>query len=124
MAIAFFGFQHPDQCKYKLIIFEGSDWCPNCRRLEKNVLSDSLFLYKLKTISVKIEMIDFPQRKKLSKETRMYNGSMAEKYSFDGNYPTLVLTRTDTLSFQKITYTNQTVDEMLKLLQLKIDLMK
>ena len=24
---------------YRLLVFEGSDWCANCRRLEKKVLS-------------------------------------------------------------------------------------
>lgn len=118
------GFEDPDQSKYKLIIFEGSDWCPNCRRLEKNVLSDSLFLNELKTLSVRIELIDFPQSKKLSPETRQYNSSTADKFEFDGNFPTIVITRTDTLKYQRIMYTNQSAGDFLNQLKLKIENLK
>lgn len=118
------GLANPDESKYKLIIFEGSDWCPNCRRFEKNILNDSLFLNELKTISVSIEMIDFPQRKKLSPETRHYNSSTADKYAFDGNFPTIVVTRTDTLKYQKLNYTNQSAGDFLKQLKLKIENLK
>lgn len=107
------GFDPADQVGFKLIVFEGSDWCPQCRRLEKEILNDSLFLTQLQTHSVFIERIDFPQRKKLSAATRNYNNSIAEKYAFDGGFPTLILTRTDSFRFHRISYSNQSKEKFL-----------
>jgi thiol-disulfide isomerase/thioredoxin len=118
------GMQVAEPLAYRLLIFEGSDWCANCRRLEKNILSDSLFLKQLAALSVEIEKVDFPQRKKLSPAIRRYNDSLAGKYAFDGSFPTLILTRTDVFRFQKIAYNNQTAEEMVHLLKAKTEALK
>ena len=76
---------------FELIIFEGSDWCSNCVRLEKNVLSNPGFESFLLERNIKLKRIDFPQRKLLDKEHMAYNVSVAEKYLFDGVFPTLLL---------------------------------
>lgn len=107
------GYNEADQFKYRLIVFEGSDWCAHCRRLEKEILNDSLFMSQMQTYSVFIERIDFPQRKKLSDTTRLYNNTIAEKYAFDGNFPTLILARTDSFSYRKINYINQPIAKFL-----------
>lgn len=103
------GFDPADQIRFRLIVFEGSDWCPQCRRLEKEILNDSLFLTQLQSHSVFIERIDFPQRKKLSEPTRLYNTTIAEKYAFDGSFPTIILARTDSFRYRKIIYSNQSI---------------
>jgi thioredoxin-related protein len=107
------GFDKEDQSRFRLIVFEGSDWCAHCRRLEKEILNDSLFLSQLQTHSVVIERIDFPQRKKLSDTTRLYNNTIAEKYAFDGNFPTIILSRTDSFRYRKINYSNQSIAKFL-----------
>ena len=107
--------------QYKLLVFEGSDWCANCHRLEKNILSDSLFINQLGKNSIEVERIDFPQRKKLSKNIQSYNRAIAEKYEFDGVFPTLLLIKKNDDSFQKIAYQNQSVEEFLKLIQSKLE---
>ena len=124
LTILSFGFQATDQSKYKLIVFEGSDWCPNCRRLEKNILSDTSFLKQLEKMSVNIERIDFPQRKKLTKSIQEYNNSVADKYAFDGSFPTIILALNETMSFQKINYSNQTTGEILSQIKSNIDILK
>lgn len=97
---------------YKLIVFEGSDWCTNCRRLEKQILSKEELKNFLKESSIELEKIDFPQRKKLPKETVVYNESIAEKYGFDGTYPTVLLLNKRSSRYVKLTqYTNQSVGE-------------
>lgn len=83
----------PAAGRYKLILFEGSDWCVNCMRLEKNVLSDTAFIEFLELQQIEIERIDFPQRKKLDKKTQAYNASMAEKFDFKGIFPTIILVK-------------------------------
>lgn len=75
----------------KLIVFEGSDWCVNCIQLEKNVLSDAVFIEFSQKNKIELERIDFPQRKKQAKEIKKYNAEMAEKYQFDGTFPTVIL---------------------------------
>lgn len=107
------GYAPADQTMFRLIVFEGSDWCAHCYRLEKEILNDSLFMTQIQTHSVVIERIDFPQRKKLSDKTRLYNNSIAEKYAFDGNFPTIILARTDSFSYRKINYTNQPIAKFL-----------
>lgn len=107
------GFDSADQTRFRLIVFEGSDWCARCRNLEQSVLSDTTFLHQLDRNSIRIEIIDFPQRKKLSGETKEYNQAVAEKYAFDGSFPTLILTRTDTIIYRRITYSNESTAEIL-----------
>lgn len=110
--IVFQGFKDAEGYSFRLIIFEGSDWCPNCRRLEKNILNDSVFLIKMKSATIHIERVDFPQRKKLAEADKEYNQKTAEEYAFDGQFPTLIISRTDTLIFRKIPFTNQSAEEL------------
>lgn len=107
------GYKPADQIGFRLIVFEGSDWCSRCLRLEKEILNDSLFLNQMQSGSIKIERIDFPQRKKLSDTTRLFNTTIAEKYAFDGSFPTIILARTDSFSYRKINYTNQSITQFL-----------
>ncbi len=117
------GFQIKNS-NHKLIVFEGSDWCPNCISFEKNVLSNAVFKNFLDDNKIEIEMIDFPQRKKLSKEQKKYNASVAEKYSFDGKYPTILLTNETTDEYLKLDYSNQTVDELIDEIKQKLKQLK
>ena len=117
-------FLIPKTVTYKLIVFEGSDWCTNCRRLENNILSDSTFKAYLIKNGIKIEKIDFPQRKKLSKGEKEYNSSIADKYNFQGQYPTILLARQDTLFYNKLNYKNESVAEMVKKIEQRIKTLK
>lgn len=99
--------------EYRLIIFEGSDWCLNCRRLEKRIISDSVFINFLKSNKIVLERIDFPQRKKLSHQQVQYNEEIAKRYGFRGVFPTLVLSKSDTLKYKRIFYNKESdVDSM------------
>ncbi len=105
---------------YTLIVFEGSDWCGNCRRLEKNILEDSVFQNYLSQKDIVIEKIDFPQRKQLPKAQESYNASVAEQYNFKGAFPTLVLVDHVHSKFYTLTYANESVDQMVSKLQEEI----
>jgi thioredoxin-related protein len=102
---------------YKLYVFEGSDWCTNCKRLDKNVLSQQDFQDFLRTQHIELVLVDFPQRKKLSKEQREINEKIAEKFAFEGIYPTLVVEKTEGLSYTRLTYQNESVGEFSQKLQ-------
>lgn len=102
-AIGFFGFftfylnsgvvaQVP---KRQLIVFEGSDWCAKCIRLNREVLNDSSFIAFAQKENIDVIHVDFPQRKKLSTEVEKANTALAEKYRFQGSFPTLILTDGD-----------------------------
>gem|GEM_PF-6400547 len=78
--------------KTQLIVFEGSDWCAKCIRLNKEVLNDSSFVAFAQKEGFEVIHIDFPQRKRLSRETEQANGAMAERYGFQGTFPSLILT--------------------------------
>lgn len=99
---------------FELIVFEGSDWCSNCRNLNKQVLSDEEFLKYLKKENIKLTKIDFPQRKKLTKEQEKINREYAQKYKFVGVFPTVILSRTDKQSYKNLSFTNQTADQFIQ----------
>jgi thiol-disulfide isomerase/thioredoxin len=126
LVLIFSGFKTlpNNEIAYRLIVFEGSDWCSNCRRLEKEILAKDDFMQFLKLHNIELERIDFPQRKKLSEEQKKYNASMAEKYAFGGVYPTLFLSRTDTFKYEKVFYKTQSVDEFTSQIAQKIEQLK
>jgi thiol-disulfide isomerase/thioredoxin len=97
--------------EYTLYIFTGSDWCVNCKRLEKKVLSDPAFAGIMEKNGIEIRIIDFPQRKKLEPEVLKYNQSVADNYHFGGVYPTLILAKTNSKVYFQFFYRNQDRDE-------------
>lgn len=108
------------QNTYKLIIFEGSDWCTNCIRFNKTVINNSDFINYTKTHNITIEHIDFPQRKSLTKATEAYNASVAEKYNFNGVFPTVILAQSDT-SYETLSYKNESAEEFITKLNSKLE---
>jgi thioredoxin-related protein len=94
--------------KATLFVFEGSDWCSNCRRMEKNVLSDTLFTSAMEKAHIAIERVDFPQRAKLDEATIARNDSLAQHFQFDGIFPTVVIARNVDERYSKATYHNET----------------
>lgn len=107
--------------KATLLVFEGSDWCGNCRQLKKKVLSDTSFINQMKENQVVIELVDFPQRKKLAPDLVEKNASLAEKYQFDGVFPTLIIARQDTFSYAKIQYQNEQAATTADIILAKLD---
>jgi len=76
--------------KTVLLDFTGSDWCPPCIRLKKEVLSKSEFAEYAQRNLVLVE-VDFPRHKKLSAAQQKANDALAEKYNPEGSVPTIVL---------------------------------
>lgn len=75
--------------KMVLMDFTGSDWCPPCKALHKNVLTSKEFLDFAKDNLVLVEL-DFPKGKKQSSELKQANRVLSEKYEIEG-YPTVIV---------------------------------
>jgi thiol:disulfide interchange protein len=75
--------------KMVLMNFTGSDWCPPCKALHKNVLTTREFVEFAKTNLVLVE-VDFPNDKPQSAELKKANQALAKKFEVEG-YPTVVV---------------------------------
>ena len=94
-----------------LYVFSGSDWCANCIELERKIISNPKFQSSLKAHHIQLEIIDFPQRKKLKAEMVKYNTLIAEKFNFEGVYPTLIVFSSSSQKYKQIVYQNENVED-------------
>jgi thioredoxin-related protein len=79
--------------KLVLLHFTGSDWCPYCQDLDKEVLSQHSF----QTFSVNnfvMVTLDFPHDIPLPDDVKQENQSLAQKYNVN-EFPTLLVVDTD-----------------------------
>ena len=70
--------------KHLYVLFTGSDWCPYCVKLQKNVLSKDSFK-KFAKDNLVLVYVDFPRRSKADDPAA--NKALAEKYGVRG-FPT------------------------------------
>ena len=75
--------------KPMLLDFTGSDWCPPCKALHKNVFSTEEFAKEAAGKYVLVEL-DFPRTKPLAPEVKAQNSELQKKYAITG-YPTVLL---------------------------------
>jgi protein disulfide-isomerase len=78
-----------EQEKHVLLNFTGSDWCPWCIRLDKNVFSTPEFK-EFASSELVLVKVDFPKKHQLSQKQSEANQSLARKYRVRG-YPTLIM---------------------------------
>ncbi len=90
LLLSSFRMYAPDPA-HTLIVFEGSDWCVYCDKFNKEVLSDKTFTDYLQQKGITMVKVDFPQRIKQSREEKERNRRIAEKYAFEGVFPTIVI---------------------------------
>jgi protein disulfide-isomerase len=72
-----------------LINFTGTDWCGWCIKIEKEVFSKEEFLKYAKENLILME-VDFPQKKKQTKEVIAQNEVLDKEFKIEG-YPTIFL---------------------------------
>ena len=72
--------------KAVLVEFTGSDWCPPCIAMRKNVFSQKEFVKAASKDFILVEL-DFP---KGDPELKKKNDPLAKKYKIDG-FPTVIL---------------------------------
>lgn len=75
--------------KLILLDFTGSDWCPPCKALHKNVFSSKEFTDYAKKNLVLVE-VDFPRSKSQSAELKKANKMLATQFDIKA-YPTIVI---------------------------------
>ena len=75
-----------------ILVFQGSDWCAPCIKLDRNVWSSNEFKAYAKDHYVMVQA-DFPRRKSnaLSREQVNRNKALAEAYNRNGIFPFVVV---------------------------------
>ncbi len=102
--------------KLVLMDFTGSDWCPPCKALYKNVLSQPEFLEYAKKHLVLVE-VDFPNKKPQSEELKKANAALQEKFKIEA-YPTIVVLNSEGKEIhRKSGYGGATVKEFIASLE-------
>lgn len=78
--------------KTMILVFQGSDWCAPCIKLDRAVWSTEAFKTYAAEHYVMIQA-DFPRKKKnaLSEELTMANSKLAEIYNKSGIFPFVVV---------------------------------
>lgn len=74
-----------------LYFFSGSDWCVTCIRFKKQIADVPAFQDSLRLLDIRLEVVDFPQRKPQDAKTIAHNQSLAVKFKFKGQFPAFVL---------------------------------
>jgi thioredoxin-related protein len=100
-----------------LMLFQGSDWCSVCMRLDKEILSTDEFKARAQENYVLLK-VDFPRRKTnaLSKEQQAKNNQLAEKYNRKGYFPLVVILNKDGEVLGETGYKKMSPDDYMNLL--------
>ena len=108
-----------DEGKYVLIDFTGSDWCPPCIKLKKDVFDKVAFKNYANENLVLIE-IDSPRRGKLDKRLSEQNDRLKQKYKVKG-FPTVVILNPEGKEInRRVGYGSAGVAEYLKYIESSI----
>jgi thioredoxin-related protein len=75
-----------------ILVFQGSDWCAPCIKLDREIWSTDTFKSFAKDHYVMLQA-DFPRKKKnaLPEMQEMQNKGLAEKYNKQGIFPFVVV---------------------------------
>jgi protein disulfide-isomerase len=79
--------------KTVLLDFTGSDWCPWCQKLDKEVFDQPKFQDYAKKNLILVE-VDFPKAKEQSDALKKQNQDLQDKYGIQG-YPTVIVLNSD-----------------------------
>jgi len=81
--------QAAQEHKYILLDFTGSDWCPWCIKMDKEVFDGSQFS-DFAAKNLVLVKVDFPRKAAQSPAEKSQNEQLAKKYAIEG-FPTYVL---------------------------------
>lgn len=93
--------------KHIILVFQGSDWCAPCIKLDKHVWSTDYFKTYALNHYVMLKA-DFPRRKKnqLSQEQTEANKKLAELYNQQGYFPFVVVLNAEGKVLGELGYQN------------------
>ncbi len=79
-----------------ILVFQGSDWCAPCMKLEQEIWSTEVFKKYAEGHYIMLKA-DFPKKKanQLSDEQQEKNNLLAEKYNRQGYFPFVVVLNKD-----------------------------
>ncbi len=83
-----------------LVKFTGSDWCPPCIKLDKEVFSKKSFKSAVEKDFV-VVVLDYPRKKKLPEAQTKANKKVAKEYGLR-SYPTVMLMDSDGKVFKSM----------------------
>jgi protein disulfide-isomerase len=98
-----------------LLLFTGSDWCPPCMRLEREVFEKEPFK-EFANEHLVLQIADFPRRRQLSQSQQRANRALAEKHGIRG-YPTMVLLDSKGERIAQFGYGGQSSEAFVKMLK-------
>ena len=102
--------------KMVLMDFNGSDWCPPCKALRKEVFNSPTFLEFAKNNLVLVD-VDFPHAKAQTEELKKANEALSTKYNIEG-YPTVIVLSSDGKELKKtVGYDGQKAKDFIAELQ-------
>lgn len=109
------------QGKSVLLFFHGSDWCPTCKELERDVLNSPQFGQFARKSLVLVD-VDFPAKRKLDEAQRQANAALKAKFNLSQEtaegFPTVVLLNAEGHTvFQETGYSGGGPAELLPRLQ-------
>ncbi|MBL6447750.1 thioredoxin family protein [Fulvivirga sp. 29W222] len=100
-----------------VLVFQGSDWCAPCIKLDKEVWSTEEFQAYAKDHYVMLQA-DFPRKKQnaLPEEQQQHNRKLAEKYNKNGYFPFVVVLDENGAVLGETGYKKMTPKEYISLL--------
>jgi thioredoxin-related protein len=100
-----------------LLVFQGSDWCAPCMKLERKIWDSQVFKDYAKEHYVLLRA-DFPRKRKnqLPKDQQEKNNLLAEKYNTQGFFPFVALLNSQGEVLGKTGYEKISPEEYIKLL--------
>ena len=102
--------------KMILMDFNGSDWCPPCKALRKEVLNSPTFIEFANKNLVLVD-VDFPRVKVQTEEQKRANVALQSKYHVEG-YPTVIVLSSEGKELKKaVGYDGQSAKDFVAELQ-------
>ncbi|MBZ0326949.1 MAG: thioredoxin family protein [Altibacter sp.] len=101
-----------------VLVFQGSDWCAPCIKLDREIWSSEVFTAYAKDHFVMLQA-DFPKKKKnaLPESLQKQNNALAEIYNKQGIFPFVVVLDKKGKKLGETGYINTTPSEYIKHLE-------
>ncbi len=103
--------------KTVVLVFQGSDWCAPCIKLDREIWSTDTFKKYAKDYFI-MAQADFPRKKTnaLSEAQTTANAQLAEKYNERGIFPFVVIMNAEGKVLGETSYKKTSPEEYIKIL--------